>query len=84
MSPYGGFEDDKIEGLADNLASTIDPDERSAVVAEAFPYVFEQYADMPLAIVLAEVTYDPEVFSNWVFRGVTTNRVSQGVAQLCW
>lgn len=75
-TPYGGFEDDKIEGLADKLTATIDPDERDAIASEAFTYLFEQYVDMPLAIVFAEVTVDPEVVSDWTFPGVTTNSVS--------
>lgn len=44
--------------------------------SEAFTYLFEQYVDMPLAIVFAEVTVDPEVVSDWTFPGVTTNSIS--------
>ena len=75
-TPYGGYEDDTIEGLADELVRTIDPDERNRIAAEAFTYLFEQYADMPLAALHAEVTVDPEVVSGWTFPGVTTNSVS--------
>ena len=75
-TPYGGFEDDKIEGLANELERTIDPDERHRIATEAFTYLFEQYADMPLAIVHAEVAVNPEVVADWVFPGVTTNSVS--------
>lgn len=75
-TPYGGFEDDKIEGLANELEATIDPARRHDIAAEAFTYLFEQYADMPLATVHAEVAVDPEVVADWTFPGVTTNSVS--------
>lgn len=75
-TPYGGFEDDKIEGLANELEQTIDPDERARIAGEAFTYLFEQYADMPLATVYAEMAVDPNVVSDWIFPGVTTNSVS--------
>ncbi|WP_227270470.1 ABC transporter substrate-binding protein [Roseobacter weihaiensis] len=75
-TPYGGFEDDKIEGLANTLEATIDPEKRHAIAAEGFTYLFEQYADMPLATVHAEVAVDPAVVADWTFPGVTTNSVS--------
>lgn len=75
-TPYGGFEDDKIEGLADELERTINPTERHRIATEAFTYLFEQYADMPLATVHAEVAVNPDVVAGWVFPGVTTNSVS--------
>lgn len=75
-TPYGGYESDKSEGLADRLEKTIDPAERDRIAKEAFTYLFEQYADMPLAAVYAEVTVDPKVVQDWTFPGVTTNSVS--------
>lgn len=75
-TPYGGFEDDKIEGLANELEQTIDPEKRRDIAQQAFTYLFEQYADMPLATVFAEVTIDPEIVENWTFPGVSTNSVS--------
>ena len=75
-TPYGGFEDDKIEGLANELEGTIEPGQRNAIASEAFTYLFEQYADMPLAIVYADVVVDPEIVGDWTFPGVTTNSVS--------
>ena len=75
-TPYGGFEDDTIEELANALQNAIDPDERNRIAAEAWTYLFDVYADMPLAAVHAEVTVDPTVVADWTFPGVTTNSVS--------
>ena len=74
-TPYGGFEDDQIEELANALQNAIDPDEREQIAREAWTYLFEVYADMPLAAVHAEVTVDPTVVAGWTFPGVTTNSV---------
>ena len=75
-APYGGYESDTIESLSAELMRTIDPYERNRIAAEAFTYLFEQYADMPLAEVHAEVVVNPEVVADWTFPGVTTNSVS--------
>jgi peptide/nickel transport system substrate-binding protein len=75
-APYGGYESDTIEALVAKLRNTLDPEERDQVAAEAFTYLFEQYADMPLAEVHAEVVVNPEVVDDWTFPGVTTNSVS--------
>jgi peptide/nickel transport system substrate-binding protein len=75
-TPYGGYESDTIEALADELERTIDPEERNRIASEAFVYLFEQYADMPLAAVHAEVVANPDVVAGWTFPGVTTNSVS--------
>jgi peptide/nickel transport system substrate-binding protein len=75
-TPYGGYESDTSERLADELVRTIDPDERHRIAQEAFIYLFENYADMPLAALHAEVTVNPEVVADWTFPGVTTNSVS--------
>ena len=73
---YGGYESDTSEGLADKLEQTINPEERNRIAVEAFTYLFEQYADMPLAAVFAELTVDPTVVADWTFPGVSTNSVS--------
>ena len=73
---YGGYESDTSEGLADKLEQTINPADRDAIAREAFTYLFEQYADMPLAAVFAELTVDPGVVKDWIFPGVSTNSVS--------
>ena len=73
---YGGYESDTSEGLADKLEQTINPEERNKIAQEAFTYLFEQYADMPLAAVFAELTVDPTVVKDWTFPGVSTNSVS--------
>ena len=73
---YGGYESDTSEGLADKLEQTINPADRDAIAKEAFTYLFEQYADMPLAAVFAELAVDPGVVKDWTFPGVSTNSVS--------
>jgi peptide/nickel transport system substrate-binding protein len=75
-SPYHGYEDDTIQGLIDQLRGTIDPEERERVAAEAFTYLYEQYSDMPIAALRAEMTVNPEVVGEWQFPGVTTAGMS--------
>jgi peptide/nickel transport system substrate-binding protein len=75
-APYGGYESDAIEGLVEELRRTIDQDERERIAAEAFTYLYGQYADMPLAAVDFELVVDPKVVAGWTFPGVTTNSVS--------
>ena len=71
-SVYHGYEDDKINELIDQLRATIDPDEREALIQEAFTYAFEQYTDMPIAAIDAEAVVNPEVVAEWTFPGVTS------------
>jgi peptide/nickel transport system substrate-binding protein len=73
---FGGYEDDTIERLCAELARTIDPDERHRIASEAFTHLFEQYSEIPIASVYADVTVDPAVVEDWTFPGVTTNGVS--------
>ena len=75
-SPIGGYESDTIEALINELEGTIDPEERDRIAGEAFTYLYEQYADIPLAAVHAEMTVDPAVVADWTFPGVTTNSLS--------
>jgi peptide/nickel transport system substrate-binding protein len=75
-SPFDGFEDDHIQGLIDRLTTTFDPEERDRIAAEAFTYLYEQYADMPIAAIRAEVIINPEYVADWPFPGVTTTGMS--------
>jgi peptide/nickel transport system substrate-binding protein len=75
-TPYGGYASDTSQSLADELVRTIDPDERQRIASELFTYLFEQYADMPLAALHFEVTVDPDIVADWVFPAVSTNAVS--------
>jgi peptide/nickel transport system substrate-binding protein len=75
-SPFDGFEDDHIQGLIDKLTTTFDDEERDKIAAEAFTYLYEQYADMPVAAIRAEVIINPEIVADWNFPGVTTTGVS--------
>jgi peptide/nickel transport system substrate-binding protein len=73
---FGGYEDDTIERLTGELARTIDPGERDRLACEAFTHLFEQYSEIPIASVYADVTVDPTIVEDWTFPGVTTNGVS--------
>jgi peptide/nickel transport system substrate-binding protein len=75
-TPYAGFEDDTIEAMVLELGRTVDPDERDRIAREAFTYLFESYADIPIAAIAAEVTVDPRVVADWVFPGVASIGIS--------
>jgi peptide/nickel transport system substrate-binding protein len=75
-SVYHGFEDDTIQALIDELVPTIDPDERDRIAGEAFTYLYEQYSDLPLAALAAEVAVNPEVVAGWTFPGATSSGLS--------
>jgi peptide/nickel transport system substrate-binding protein len=75
-SQFHGYENDTIQGYVDQLVATIDPEERDKIAGEAFTYLFEQYSDMPIAALRAEMTVNPEVVAEWPFPGVTTAGMS--------
>jgi peptide/nickel transport system substrate-binding protein len=75
-SPYHGYEDDRIIELTQEVNRTLDKDAREALIREAFTYVFEQYADMPMVSLAAEIVVDPEVIAGWTYPGVTSNGFS--------
>jgi peptide/nickel transport system substrate-binding protein len=75
-STYHGFEDDTIQGHIDRLVATIDPDERDKIAAEAFTYLYEQYSDLPLVALAAEVAVNPEVVAGWTYPGATSSGLS--------
>jgi peptide/nickel transport system substrate-binding protein len=74
--PFGGWEDDTIEGLIRELRTALDPAERDRIAGAAFTHLFEQYADMPMAEIRADIAADPAVIADWTFPGVTANAVS--------
>lgn len=75
-SPYHGFEDDEAVAFSQELGETFDAEKRNAIASDAFAYLFEQYTDIPLASVHAEVVADPSVVAGWDFPGVTSAGVS--------
>jgi peptide/nickel transport system substrate-binding protein len=75
-SPYHGFSDDTILAAYEELAATFDPAARDAIAQDAFTYLFEQYSDIPLASIHAEVVVEPNVVAGWDFPGVTSAGVS--------
>ncbi len=75
-SPNGGFEDDYLQELTERLMVTVDREERAAIGAEAYTYLFEQYAEMPIAAIFAEMTVNPTFVADWTFPGVTAGGMS--------
>jgi peptide/nickel transport system substrate-binding protein len=69
---FHGYEDDTIVGMVEEIGNTVDPEERERLIREAFIYVFEQYTDLPMAAVGAEVTVNPNVVAGWIYPGVTS------------
>jgi peptide/nickel transport system substrate-binding protein len=76
-SPYHGYEDDTIIEYVRTIGNTLDLDERDRLIREAFTYVFEQYADMPLVSLAGEIVVDPQVIAGWTYPGVTSNGFSE-------
>jgi ABC-type transport system substrate-binding protein len=71
-APYGGYQNDDVEKKIDTLVATTDPAERERLTGEIFNFLFENYVDMPVASVKAEIVVNPAVVSDWTFPGVTT------------
>ena len=76
-SPYHGYEDDTIIEYVREIGNTLDLEERDRLIREAFTYVFEQYADMPMVSLAGEIVVDPAVIANWTYPGVTSNGFSE-------
>jgi peptide/nickel transport system substrate-binding protein len=58
------------------IAASIDPEERDLLILKDFTFTYEQYTDLPMASIAAEVTVNPEVVADWVFPGVTSTGLS--------
>ena len=75
-SPNGGYETDEIQGLTEAMGATVDREERARIAALAYTYLFENYVEMPIAVIHSEMTVDPEVVAVWPFPGVTAGGMS--------
>lgn len=73
---FGGYEDDTIEALVAELTRAVDREDRDAIASRAFTHLFEQYSEIPIASVYADVTVDPAAVAGWTFPGVSTNGLS--------
>ena len=76
-SPYHGYEDDTIIQYVRDIGNTLDLEERDRLIREAFTYVFDQYADMPMVSLAGEIVVNPEVIAEWTYPGVTSNGFSE-------
>ena len=63
-SQYHGYEDNRILEMIEAIAASIDPEERDLLILKAFTYTYEQYTDLPMASITAEVTVNPEVVAD--------------------
>jgi peptide/nickel transport system substrate-binding protein len=75
-SPYHGYEDDRLAELIREIQGTLDREKREALIREAFTWAFEQYTDLPIASLRAEVAINPAVVAGWRYPGVTSNGLS--------
>jgi len=71
-SVFENFEDDQTVEYQRRLATTMDPAERDRIAREAFHYLVDNYALIPLFEVYAEAVYNPEVVRDWTYPGSTT------------
>ena len=75
-SSYHGYEDDELTAIVEEMAKTIDPEKREALMQKAFIYAFEHYTDMPIVSLHHPVVINPETIDTWTFPGVTSNGLS--------
>jgi peptide/nickel transport system substrate-binding protein len=75
-SPFDGFEDDWSTEKIMELTRTFDPEARDKLAREIFTYLYEQYSDMPISALRAEVVINPEYVADWPYPGVTTTGLS--------
>jgi len=75
-APYGGYQNDEVEKQIDTLVGTTDAKERDRIAGDIFSFLFENYVDMPIASVKAEIVVNPEVVEDWTFPGVSTISMS--------
>ena len=75
-SSYHGYEDDALTAIVKEMARTVNPDAREALMREAFTYAFENYTDMPLVSLRHPVAINPERIAGWTYPGVTSNGLS--------
>ncbi len=74
--PYEGFESDEIGAMVAELIRTRDLDERDQIAREAFNYLFDNYAAVPLFEVKSIVAVNPATVADWTFPGVTSAGIS--------
>jgi hypothetical protein len=68
------FEDEFLEKKYEELARTVDPQDRERVAREIGDHLFEEFADMPLISIFNEVAVNPKVVSEWTYPGPGAGR----------
>ena len=70
--PYQGWENDWTTGKIGEFNAATDAGERDAIAKEVFNYLFEQYVDIPMFEIRAQLAFDPAKVASWQFPGVTS------------
>ncbi|WP_209428058.1 ABC transporter substrate-binding protein [Pararhodobacter sp. SW119] len=70
-NPINFVETAQMEELATAMNASIDPEERGEIARDAFTYLYELYADIPVASVGYEVAVDPDTIVGWTYPGAT-------------
>ena len=73
---FGGWEDDVIEEVAQQLNVETDPQTRDDIARRGFVHLFEAYAEIPMVAVNSRVVINPEVIEDWEFPGISSSTLS--------
>jgi hypothetical protein len=68
------FEDAFIEKKYEELAKTVDPQDRERVAREIGDHLFEEFATVPLLSIHNEVAVNPKVVADWTYPGPGAGR----------
>lgn len=71
--PYQGWENDWTSDKIKEFTNEGDAEKRDAIAREVFNYLFDQYVDLPMFEIRAQLAYNPKMISSWQFPGVTSS-----------
>ena len=71
--PYQGWENDWTTAKIKAFSGETDAGKRHEIAKEVFNYLFEQYVDLPMFEIRAQLAYNPKMVSGWQFPGVTSS-----------
>lgn len=73
---FGGWEDDVIEEVAQQLNTETDPELRDEIARQGFVHLFDTYAEIPMVAVNSRIVINPDVVANWEFPGISSSTLS--------
>jgi len=76
LSPAYSIGSAELDALGETLIQTRDTQLRADIVGEMFTYVFDNYAQIPIATVSTEVVANPERIASWAFPGASSSGLS--------